>query len=127
MVSEPALDLEDVAPFSEESGGRLYRIQWSPRRNAAYWRGGKRGACRAPGQKGVAGSAGTYGLDFSVSATEPGQLAIALDSGGGMVELPLTVYGRATGTNYFFVANLLRTVLQGYVLALRDRVEVGAR
>lgn len=43
--------------------------------------------------------AGTYSVDFSVSVTEPGQLAIAIDSGGGMVELSYTVYGRATGTS----------------------------
>ncbi|HSZ04109.1 MAG TPA: hypothetical protein VK778_02790 [Solirubrobacteraceae bacterium] len=36
-------------------------------------------------------AAGTYSVDFSVSVTEPGQLAIALDSGGTMVELPYTV------------------------------------
>jgi hypothetical protein len=42
---------------------------------------------------------GTYRVTFSVSASEAGQLAIALDSGSGMVELPYTVFGRATGTS----------------------------
>jgi hypothetical protein len=44
-------------------------------------------------------SVGTYRVTFSVSVNEPGQLAIAVDSGSGMVELPYTVYGRATGTS----------------------------
>lgn len=43
--------------------------------------------------------AGTYSVTFSVSVSEPGQLVIALDSGGVKVELPYTVYGRATGTS----------------------------
>jgi hypothetical protein len=41
---------------------------------------------------------GAYRVTFSVSASEAGQLVIALDTGGGMVELPYTVFGRATGT-----------------------------
>jgi hypothetical protein len=44
-------------------------------------------------------SVGTYRVTFTVSASEAGQLVIALDSGSGMVELPYTVYGRATGTS----------------------------
>ena len=44
-------------------------------------------------------SVGTYRVTFSVSVNEPGQLAIAVDSGSGMVELPYTAYGRATGTS----------------------------
>jgi hypothetical protein len=44
-------------------------------------------------------SVGTYRVTFTVSANEPGQLVIALDSGSGMVELPYTVYGRAAGTS----------------------------
>jgi hypothetical protein len=42
---------------------------------------------------------GTYRVAFSVSVDEAGQLVLALDSGSGMVELPYTVYGRATGTS----------------------------
>lgn len=42
---------------------------------------------------------GTYRVAFSVSVTEAGQLELTLDSGGGAVALPYTVYGRATGTS----------------------------
>ncbi len=41
--------------------------------------------------------AGTYSVDFSVSVTEPGQLAIAIDAGGGMVE---ALYGIWAGDRY---------------------------
>ncbi len=52
---------------------------------------------------------GTYSVNFSVSVTEPGQLAIALDSGSVMVELPYAVYGRATGTSQIVGDALLTT------------------
>jgi hypothetical protein len=64
--------------------------------------------------------AGTYSVDFSVSVTEPGQLAIALDSGGGMVELPYTVYGRATGTSQIAGDALITTSAASSKVELRN-------
>jgi hypothetical protein len=44
-------------------------------------------------------SVGTYRVAFSVPVSEAGQLELMLDSGGGAVALPSTVYGRSTGTS----------------------------
>lgn len=65
-------------------------------------------------------SIGTYSVDFSVSVTEPGQLVIALDSGGGMVELPYTVYGRATGTSQIAGDALVMTTAAHSTVELRN-------
>jgi BclA C-terminal domain len=65
-------------------------------------------------------SAGTYSVDFSASITEPGQLGIALDSGGGMVELPYTVYGRATGTSQIAGDALVTTTVANSTVELRN-------
>jgi hypothetical protein len=63
---------------------------------------------------------GTYSVDFSVSVTEPGQLVIALDSGGAMVELPYTVYGRATGTSQIVGDALITTNTPNSTVELRN-------
>jgi hypothetical protein len=63
---------------------------------------------------------GTYSVDFSVSVTEPGQLVIALDSGGGMVELPYAVYGRATGTSQIAGDALITTTAASSTVELRN-------
>jgi hypothetical protein len=63
---------------------------------------------------------GTYSVDFSVSVTEPGQLVVALDSGGGMVELPYTVYGRATGTSQIAGDALITTTAANSTVELRN-------
>ncbi len=65
-------------------------------------------------------SIGTYRVAFSVSVTEPGQLVLALNSGGGMVELPYTVYGRATGTSEISGEALVTASLAGSTLELRN-------
>jgi hypothetical protein len=67
-------------------------------------------------------SVGTYSVDFSVSVTEPGQLVIALDSGGGMVQLPYTVYGRATGTSQIVGDALVTTTAANSTVELRNPV-----
>lgn len=64
--------------------------------------------------------AGTYHVGFSVSVTEPGQLVIALDSGGAMVELPYTVYGRATGTSQISGDALITTTAANSAVELRN-------
>jgi hypothetical protein len=63
---------------------------------------------------------GTYSVSFSVSVTEPGQLVIALDSGSVMVELPYTVYGRATGTSQITGDALLTTTAANSTIELRN-------
>jgi Collagen triple helix repeat (20 copies) len=63
---------------------------------------------------------GTYSVDFSVSVTEAGQLVIALDSGGGMVELPYTVYGRATGASQIAGDALITTTAASSSVELRN-------
>jgi len=42
---------------------------------------------------------GVYEVSWQVSVSEAGQLVLGLDSGSGVVELPDTVVGRATGTS----------------------------
>ena len=63
---------------------------------------------------------GTYSVKFSVSVTEPGQLVIALDSGSVMVELPYTVYGRATGTSQIAGDALITTTGANAMVELRN-------
>lgn len=63
---------------------------------------------------------GTYRVAFSVSVTEPGQLVLALDSGTGMVELPYTLYGRATGTSQISGEALVTTTVAHSALELRS-------
>lgn len=63
---------------------------------------------------------GTYSVNFSVSVTEPGQLVIALDSGSVMVELPYTVYGRATGTSQIAGDALITTTSANATVELRN-------
>jgi hypothetical protein len=68
----------------------------------------------------VLSRAGTYSVAFSVSVTEPGQLVVALDSGGGMVELPYTVYGRATGTSQITGDALVTTTTANSSVEVRN-------
>jgi hypothetical protein len=63
---------------------------------------------------------GTYRVAFSVSSDEPGQLVIAMDSGSGMVELPYTVLGRATGTSLISGEALVTTTAPNSALELRN-------
>jgi hypothetical protein len=65
-------------------------------------------------------SVGTYRVAFSVSVNEPGQLVLGLDSGSGMVELPYTVYGRATGTSLISGEALVTTAAVNSALELRN-------
>jgi hypothetical protein len=65
-------------------------------------------------------SAGVYKVSFSVSVNEPGQLVIALDAGSGMVELPYTVTGRATGTTPISGEALVKTVASNSTIELRN-------
>jgi len=65
-------------------------------------------------------SVGTYSIDFSVSVNEPGQLVIALDSGGVTTELPYTAYGRATGTSQISGDALLTTTVANSTIELRN-------
>jgi hypothetical protein len=65
-------------------------------------------------------SVGTYRVAFSVSTDEPGQLVLALDSGGGMIELPYTTYGRATGTSLISAEALVATTAANAVIELRN-------
>jgi hypothetical protein len=63
---------------------------------------------------------GTYRVTFSVSTDEPGQLVIALDSGGGMVELPYAVFGRATGTSLISGEALVKTTVNNSAIEVRN-------
>jgi hypothetical protein len=64
--------------------------------------------------------AGVYRVSFSVSVAEAGQLVIALDSGSGMVELPYTVIGRATGTTPISGEALVKTAASNSAIELRN-------
>jgi hypothetical protein len=65
-------------------------------------------------------SIGTYSVDFSVSVTEPGQLVVALDSAGVVVELPYAVYGRATGTSQIAGDALVVTTVANSTVEIRN-------
>jgi hypothetical protein len=65
-------------------------------------------------------SIGTYSVSFSVSVNEPGQLAVTLNSGSGMVELPYTVYGRATGTSQIAGDALVTTTAADSTVEVRN-------
>jgi hypothetical protein len=65
-------------------------------------------------------SVGTYSVNFSVSVTEAGQLVLGLDSGSGVVELPYTVYGRATGTSQIAGDALVMTTAANSTVELRN-------
>lgn len=61
-------------------------------------------------------SIGTYRVAFSVSVTEAGQLVLALNS----VELPDTVYGRATGTSQISGEALVTNPVASSIIELRN-------
>jgi hypothetical protein len=63
---------------------------------------------------------GTYRVAFSVSVDEAGQLVLGLDSGSGTIELPYTVYGRATGTSQISGEALVKTTAANSTLELRN-------
>jgi BclA C-terminal domain len=63
---------------------------------------------------------GTYRVTFSVSVTEAGQLVLALDSGGVMIEQPDTLYGRATGMSEISGEALITTTVVGSTIELRN-------
>lgn len=65
---------------------------------------------------------GTYQVMFQVSVSESGQLVLVLDSGGGAVELPYTVVGRATGTSQVVGMSLITTSVVNSTLSLRNPV-----
>lgn len=63
---------------------------------------------------------GTYQVMFQVSASEAGQLVLVLDSGGGGIELPYTVVGRATGTSQIVGMSLITTSVVNSTLSVRN-------
>ncbi len=63
---------------------------------------------------------GTYQVFFQVSVSEAGQLVLTLDSGGGAVELPYTVVGRATGTSQIVGMALVQTTVSDSILTVRN-------
>jgi hypothetical protein len=69
---------------------------------------------RSNATKFVLPAIGTYRVAFSVSVTEPGQLALTLDS----VELGYSVYGRATGTSLIAGEALVTTTAIDAVLSV---------
>jgi len=66
------------------------------------------------------GAIGIYRVTAQISITEPVQIVLTLDSGGGPVTLDYTVAGRATGTNQvIMLANVATTVVNS-VLTVRN-------
>lgn len=65
---------------------------------------------------------GVYQVSFQVSVTEAGQLVLALNQGGGFLEIQSTVVGRATGTSQIVETALVRTVVPNSVLEVRNPV-----
>lgn len=67
-----------------------------------------------------------YEVLFQVSVTEPGQLVLTLDSGGGPVVLSYTVAGRATGTSQIVGMALVQTTVVNSVLTVRNNSSAAA-
>ena len=63
---------------------------------------------------------GTYRVAFTVSVSEAGQLQLNLDSGGGAVALPRTVFGRATGTSQISGESLVTTTIKNSLLSVNN-------
>lgn len=63
---------------------------------------------------------GIYQVLFQVSVAEAGQLILTLDSGGGAVELPYTVVGRATGTSQIVGMALVQTSVVNSILTVSN-------
>ncbi len=65
---------------------------------------------------------GVYQVLFQVSVDEAGQLVITLDSGGGPIELPYTVVGRATGTTQIVGIALVQTTVVNSILSISNPI-----
>lgn len=63
---------------------------------------------------------GFYQVIFQVSVNEPGQLVITLNSGGGAIELPYTVVGRAIGTSQIVGMAIVETTVINTILTVRN-------
>ena len=63
---------------------------------------------------------GFYQVLFQVSVSEAGQLVLTLDSGGGALELPYTVVGRATGTSQIIGMALIETTTINSILTVSN-------
>ncbi len=63
---------------------------------------------------------GFYQVLFQVSVDEAGQLVLTLDSGGGALELPYTVVGRATGTSQIVGMAIVETSVVNSILTVRN-------
>jgi len=61
-----------------------------------------------------------YEVSWQVSVNEAGQLCLGLDSGSGVVEQPITVAGRATGTSQITNDVLLVTTVVNSLLSVRN-------
>jgi len=74
----------------------------------------------APNTSFVLTNPGVYRIDFTCTITETAQLILGLDTGSGVVELPNTVVGRATGTCQIIGICLLTIVSPGSKLSVRN-------
>jgi hypothetical protein len=63
---------------------------------------------------------GTYEITWQVSVSEAGQLDLWIDSGGGPVEQPQTVVGRATGTSQIMGNVFITTTSINSVISIRN-------
>jgi Collagen triple helix repeat (20 copies) len=61
---------------------------------------------------------GTYRVSFNVSVEEEGQLELSLNTGAGAVDLPYTVFGRATGTSQIVGEALVTSTVINSVISV---------
>jgi hypothetical protein len=81
------------------------------------------GITHAPGAAGIAlVNAGDYKVTFSVSGTEPNQMALFVN---GTTLVPGTVYGSGAGTQQS-TGQVIATFAAGDVLTVRSHTTVGA-
>jgi hypothetical protein len=65
-------------------------------------------------------AAGVYDISWMVSVDEPGQLAVFLDDGAGLLFVPETMSGRATGTNEITNRVLIETTTANALIEIRN-------
>jgi hypothetical protein len=61
---------------------------------------------------------GTYRVSFNASVEEAGQLELSVNAGAGAVDLPYTVFGRATGTSQIIGEALVTSTVVDSVISV---------
>jgi hypothetical protein len=82
--------------------------------------GAANGIIRYSASEFILPNAGIYEISWQASIVEAGQLVLGLDSGAGVVELPETLAGRATGASQIVNRVLIVTSTANSLLSVRN-------